>query len=265
MEAWATTAHAVLVFWGKQEISDLSDVNSELLSRAKFHLKGKEQQEWSLCLVISYLVLHHPLTSVPEGQKETSDCCINDLHNRLFRLLIWPVEDWVSFVPLLPNSEWLERKTFALNLWELEPMALSLPKWALNPKNLPEKNAKLDLNFSLYIFFLVFSLANCAIAFGVSYTSIDLIIKTLKKPKNNNNLCQTLAKCSLWFFFLAFLILSLASFQASSSTCWERKLFCHPYLLLWAAGKIGIMCKQFKTALLRALSPNSVCKSNCST
>lgn len=183
MEAWATTAHAVLVFWGKQEISDLSDVNSELLSRAKFHLKGKEQQEWSLCLVISSLVLHHPLTSVPEGQKETSDCCINDLHNRLFRLLIWPVEDWVSFVPLLPNSEWLERKTFALNLWELEPMALSLPKWALNPKNLPEKNAKLDLNFSLHIFFLVFSLANCAIAFGVSYTSIDLIIKTLKNPK----------------------------------------------------------------------------------
>lgn len=112
MEAWATTACATLGFWGKLEISDLSDVNSELLSRAKFPLKGKDELEWSLCLVISYLVLHHPLKSVSDGQKETAGCCINDLHNRLFQLLIWHVDDWVSCVPLLLNSEWLERNQF---------------------------------------------------------------------------------------------------------------------------------------------------------
>lgn len=77
MEACAATACATLVFWGKQETSDLSNVNSELLTRAKFCLKGKEQQEWSLCLVISSLVLHHPLMSVPEGQKESSDCLVS--------------------------------------------------------------------------------------------------------------------------------------------------------------------------------------------
>lgn len=76
MEAYAATACATLVFWGKQETSDLSNVNSELLTRAKFCLKGKEQQEWSLCLVISSLVLHHPLMSVPEGQKESSNCLV---------------------------------------------------------------------------------------------------------------------------------------------------------------------------------------------
>ena len=53
MEACAATACATLVFWGKQETSDLSNVNSELLTRAKFCLKGKEQQEWS---VFSYLI-----------------------------------------------------------------------------------------------------------------------------------------------------------------------------------------------------------------